>query len=92
MRELRKLGVLSAAKVHALICAIFGLVIGVVYAVVGAVAGVTGGSGLLAGLGLLAIIVLPVLYAIFGFIGGLIVAAIYNIVARWIGGIEIDLD
>ena len=34
----------------------------------------------------------PVIYGVMGFIFGVITAAIYNLVAHWIGGIEIDLD
>lgn len=34
----------------------------------------------------------PVMYAIFGFIFGIIMAALYNLVARWIGGIEVEVD
>ena len=33
----------------------------------------------------------PVLYAVVAFIGGIIVAAIYNIVAKWTGGLEFEL-
>jgi hypothetical protein len=34
------------------------------------------------------ILFLPVLYAVMGFIGGVIAAAIYNLVAKWTGGVE----
>ena len=34
----------------------------------------------------------PVMYAVMGFVFGAIVAAIYNLVAKWIGGIEIELE
>jgi len=33
-------------------------------------------------------ILLPILYAVLGFIGGVIAGAIYNLVAKWTGGIE----
>jgi len=42
--------------------------------------------------GAAAIIILPIMYGIFGFIGGAIGAWIYNLVAGWIGGIEIELE
>jgi hypothetical protein len=35
---------------------------------------------------------MPIMYAIFGVIGGAIGAALYNLVAGWIGGIEVQLD
>jgi hypothetical protein len=35
---------------------------------------------------------LPFLYAFFGFISGVIGAWIYNLVAGWIGGIEVEIE
>jgi hypothetical protein len=37
-------------------------------------------------------IAMPLMYAVFGVIGGAIGAALYNLVAGWIGGIEVELD
>jgi hypothetical protein len=34
---------------------------------------------------------LPVAYAILGFIGGVIAAALYNVVAKWTGGLEFEV-
>lgn len=48
------------------------------------------GTGFLSG-GILSIILIPFLYAAAGFIGGIIVAAVYNLVAKWTGGIEFTL-
>jgi len=42
--------------------------------------------------GLLFTFIMPVLYIIFGFIGGIIGAIIYNYSAKWVGGIIIDLE
>ena len=38
--------------------------------------------------GVITAIFTPVLYAFIGFVGGLIVALIYNLVAGWTGGLE----
>ena len=35
---------------------------------------------------------MPVLYGVFGFIFGAISAALYNVIARWIGGIEVEVE
>ncbi|MGH7959223.1 MAG: DUF3566 domain-containing protein [Opitutaceae bacterium] len=34
----------------------------------------------------------PILYAVVGFIIGVIGAVIYNLVARWVGGIEVEVE
>lgn len=34
----------------------------------------------------------PFLYAAIGFIAGLIGAALYNLLAKWIGGIEVEVE
>ena len=36
-------------------------------------------------------IFLPVLYAVVGFISGIIVAALYNLIVKWTGGIEFEV-
>lgn len=48
--------------------------------------------GVMFGLGLGFAILIPVIYAAMGFIGGVIGAFVYNIVARWIGGIEVEVE
>lgn len=48
------------------------------------------GAGLMAGMGLLPIIVMPRMYGVFQFIAAAIQAFIYYIAARFVGGIEID--
>jgi hypothetical protein len=35
---------------------------------------------------------MPVMYGVFGVVGGAIGAALYNVVAGWVGGIEVELD
>jgi hypothetical protein len=38
------------------------------------------------------LIFLPIIYAVIGFIGGVIAALIYNLVAKWTGGIEFTTE
>jgi uncharacterized oligopeptide transporter (OPT) family protein len=38
------------------------------------------------------VIFLPIIYGIMGFIGGIISAAIYNVVAGVVGGVELNLE
>jgi hypothetical protein len=101
--RIRKLGVLSVAKMQAAVCLVvsllisipYGLVI-ILYALFGA--GIMGGNaGLAVGgggvvIGVLVMIGLPILYCIIGFIGGAIGALVYNIFAGIVGGIEMEVE
>ncbi|MCX6953093.1 MAG: hypothetical protein NTV51_13145, partial [Verrucomicrobia bacterium] len=49
-------------------------------------------SGMFAAMGVGFALCAPVLYAVMGFIGGVLSAAIYNLVAKWIGGIEVEVE
>jgi len=44
------------------------------------------------GMGFGFMLFLPILYAVMGFIMGVIGAFIYNVVARWVGGIEVEIE
>ena len=91
-----KVNAVSVAKVAAVLYAGLGLLFGAMFSVIG-MAGLTGTMGnteggalfgLLFGAG--AVIVLPICYGIFGFIGSLIFAALFNVAAGMTGGIEIE--
>ena len=86
MAVLRRIGVLSVAKVTAVIFAIVGLVLAVPF---GLVVMARGGAG---SFSLLWSVAVPILYAAGGFVGGALYAWLYNVVAGWIGGIELDLE
>jgi hypothetical protein len=97
---IRRIGVLSCAKIVGAIYAALGLIVGAVFALM-AVLGPTlaaeafdsmmGGAalGFLFGIG--GLIIMPVLYGVMGFIGGAISALVYNVVAGSIGGLELVL-
>lgn len=92
MKEITKMDVLSVGKVNALVLAILGFIIGLIFAVIGAGASSLAGGGLMgSGFGIASIILFPIIYGILGFIVGIISAAIYNLVAKWVGGIKIEL-
>lgn len=101
--RINKMGVLSVAKIQAVIGLVVGLIVGVLYAaiilvytLVGAslVGGdakmAVGGGGIIAAV--VALIGFPVLYTIIGFIGGAIGALVYNLCARMLGGIEMEVE
>jgi TM2 domain-containing membrane protein YozV len=99
MVMLKRVGVMSVAKIIAVLSAIVGLIEGIVFAGLGSImsGSMLGGIlsatpiGTLGVFGLTAIIIFPVSGAISGFIGGAIGAFLYNLVAARIGGIEMDL-
>lgn len=95
----KRVGPLSAAKVAAVINAIFGLVIGGFVSLFGMAGALAGGgddsgvgAGILGMLGVGAIVMLPIFYACIGFVGTLIGAMLYNVVAPIVGGVEVDLQ
>jgi hypothetical protein len=100
MFKLKKIGVMSMAKLYGVLMAIFGLLVGLFYAGLGLMisnipaeakdaAGLTGGAEIM--FGPWAILIMPLLYGIIGFFSGLIGAWVYNIVAKRIGGLELEL-
>jgi hypothetical protein len=97
MKVLKRVGVLSCGKIAGVLYALIGLIAGAfmaLFSLVGAGLAASSGSGdawgALFGVG--AVIILPILYGVLGFIGGLITAFLYNLIAGWIGGIEIELQ
>ncbi len=97
MQKLSRVGILSVAKVMAGMYAVVGLVIGVIVAIMAFLGMLVspvspgGGAMIFPIFGVLSIILFPIIYGILGFIGGAICAFLYNLVAGWIGGIEVEL-
>ena len=92
MVEIKRIGVLSMAKIQALVMGVMGILLGLIYAIMGIFYGVTNNSFLIGfGLGVLAIILVPLMYGGFGFVCGAFGAFVYNLIAKWVGGIDIEL-
>jgi hypothetical protein len=91
----KSVGVLSLAKVSAVLYALAGLFIGACVSLV-AMAGALSDAnefGPLPGLfGVAAVVLFPIFYGVAGFVGSLIVGVLYNFVAGTIGGVEIDVS
>lgn len=104
--RIKKLGVLSVGKMYAVMALIISLLIAIpyglfiiIFSVIGGVgAGSRDGSaGLMLGgggivFGIIVMIGIPIMYSIIGFISGIIGALIYNILASFVGGIEIEVE
>ena len=99
---IKRLGALSMAKLMGLLYAGIGLLFGGIFALFSLLGGgammASGsegsgmGMGLMAGMGLAAVLVLPILYGCLGFIAGLISAFLFNLAAKFTGGLEIDIQ
>jgi hypothetical protein len=91
----RRVGPLSVAKVAGVLYALMGLILGAcisLFSVVGsAFMPKDAGMGSMI-FGAAAVVALPVFYGILGFIMTLIMAALYNLVAGWVGGVELDVQ
>jgi hypothetical protein len=91
---LKRIGPVSAAKISGALYALMGLIAGAfisLFSVVGSAFAPhqAGFGGLIFGAG--ALVALPIFYGVFGFIATLIAAALYNMLAGWLGGMELDL-
>ena len=93
---IRRVGPLSCAKIAGTLYAVIGLIVGAFFSLF-AIAGGFGANsdtgrtfGAMIGVG--SIIVFPIFYGCLGFIGTLITASLYNVVANAVGGVEIDIQ
>lgn len=100
--RIKKLGILSVAKMYALIMLVISLLISIPYGLIIMIFGATmmgsgQSNGMVAGggsivIGLLVMIGLPIFYSLIGFVAGAIGALIYNIFAGIVGGVEIEVE
>ena len=90
---------MPVGKIFGILYALFGLIFIPFFALAG-IAGFfaesgnanAASAGLVAG-GMIAMaVIFPILYGVMGFVGGVIVAALYNLIARWIGGLEFEVE
>ena len=96
---LKRIGILSLAKIMGILYAVLGLLMGFIISAVALFGALLGSAfsnstepfmGLIFGAG--AIIVMPILYGVMGFISGIITAGIYNFVVRFTGGLELEFE
>jgi hypothetical protein len=91
----KRVNPLSSAKIAGVLYAIMGLLFGglfSLFAMLGAFTAPDNDAGMLGAMfGMGAVILMPILYGCMGFVTTLIFAALYNVVAGMVGGIEIDV-
>lgn len=100
--QVKRVGILSYAKISAVTNAAFGLIIGILYGLMFMIFGAAlmAGAGRNAAgagvgtivIGLLMIVGIPIFCGIVGFIAGAIGALIYNVASGFVGGIELDIE
>ena len=101
MKVLKRVGVVSAAKITAIVSAIWGFIVAVIslpfLAIASSATSYAGAAAgfnmapLMLGFGIASIIITPIAAAIVGFIMGAVGAFFYNVAAKYFGGIELDL-
>jgi hypothetical protein len=94
MHVIKSVGVLSVAKMMGLIQACLGVVLIPFFLLIG-LAGTLAGrqqSPFAGMVGLVFAFCMPIFYGVLGFIMGAIGAALYNLFAKWIGGIEVQVQ
>ena len=98
-RRLTRIAPMPVAKIFGILYALFGLIF-LPFFVIAGLAGLfadgsnanAGAAGLMIG-GMIAMaVIFPIMYGVMGFFGGLLVAAMYNLIARWVGGIEFEVE
>ena len=96
---IRRISPMSCAKISGLVYGLIGLLIGACFSLammtIGSLAAADdepAGAffGMLFGAG--AIVIAPMAYGVLGFIGGGLTALVYNLVAGWAGGLEVDVQ
>ncbi|HVS86928.1 MAG TPA: DUF3566 domain-containing protein [Candidatus Acidoferrum sp.] len=102
MATVKRIGPGSAFKIGLVTYAILGLVLGIFMASISGIMGslgrtlgqsaVPGASFFGFGMGLGAIVFFPICYGLFGGVFAAIGALIYNLVAGWVGGLEVDIS
>ena len=91
---IRRIGPLSAGKVAGVLYAGFGLVFGAIFSLVamaGGMAAPEDGSAIFGAVfGVAAIVVLPIMYGVLGFVTAVFGAWLYNLAASVTGGVELN--
>lgn len=93
---IKRVGPVSVAKIGGVLYAVFGLIAGAIMSLIG-IAGAFAmpeeGAGIFGALfGVAAIVVLPIVYGVLGFVTTLVAALIFNAAADLVGGIELEVQ
>jgi len=91
---IKRIEPLQCGKVAGTLYALMGLLIGLLFTFISLAGGIPSDGlsvfGPLFGVG--AVIVLPICYGVIGFLVSMLMAAFYNLVAKLVGGFEIQVE
>jgi len=90
-RRIKKIGVLQTSLVAAVVLLFVSLIFVIPFGLIMALVSSFDSSSF-AIWSIPIIVVLPILYGAFGFISTAIVCLVYNLVAKWTGGVEIEIE
>ncbi len=91
LRKIRRIRPLQAGKILAVLYGAFGLIVFPFIMLASVFAPPEQRVGIF-GAGIFMALLFPVMYAVLGFIFGIVGAAIYNLAAGWVGGIEVEVE
>lgn len=94
MAQIKRFGVLQTAKIAGIIYFFVSLIVMVPFGLITFLTGITRGRQGIDGafLGGVFIILMPFIYAVLGFVFVAIGCLIYNFIAKYVGGIEIEIE
>lgn len=95
MQTIKSVGVLSVGKIMGILHAAIGLLFTpffLLFSALGALSGEATAAGFGLAMAIVLTIFMPIFYGVIGFIGGVIMAFLYNLIAGRLGGIEVELQ
>lgn len=98
MKEIKRINILSVAKIYGLSMAFVGLIIGIFVGFAmfffGTFVGPDNNYSSYFGvsLGIIGLLAMPILFGLLGLIFGGLASFFYNILASWLGGVKIELE
>lgn len=92
MVKLKKINVISLAKIYGVLTSIMGLILGLFITILNLTLPLPTGTIGYSWVGMGAVIFFPIFYGIIGFVAGAMSAWLYNLVSKYIGALELDLE
>ncbi len=95
MHIVKSVGVMSVAKIMGLTYGCIGLIFAPIFVLFGLLGAFAGGHDKIPFAGIFGVgfaIFMPIFYGVMGFVLGAIGAFLYNLIANWVGGFELELE